>query len=147
MESRIKFKFINIGTEMPVIKIKTIGGLEFIAIIDTGSESTLIDKTLVKENKKDFKLHKEGLNVNLFGLNGESNYKLLLSSCCAVNDTGSAELSFQNIDFEYINKNFEDKYHMRISALIGSDMLAEYNAVIDYDKQEVEFIKKEENDN
>lgn len=132
-----EINFENVGTEMPVVKLTLNNGVSFTAIIDTGSESTLIDKDFAKENKKEFELIKTRKKISLLGLNGEKDYPMLFVKALV----SECDMKFQMIDFSYIGNNFEEKYGVKASALIGSDVLNQLNAVIDYDNHKVTFNK------
>ena len=139
MESKMEIPFMKIGTDMPVVLLTLKNNVQFLAVVDTGSESSLIEVKFVIDNKSVFERRKTNKKVSLLGLNGESNHPLTYAACDIARNEDEMELVFEAVNFNFAANGFEDKYNMRISAIIGSDMLSRYNALIDYEKSTVTF--------
>ena len=135
----MEIPFVNIGTDMPVVLLTLKNSVQFLAVVDTGSESSLMEVKFIKDNKEVFDKEKTQKKVSLLGFNGESAHPLVYASCDIIGKEQDMKLRFEAVNLEFASNSFEEKYNMKISALIGSDMLAKYNAVIDYDKNTVTF--------
>lgn len=68
-----KTKF-NTTLGVPVAQGFLCNGSPFNAIIDTGSEETLIDKDYIKENKKCFTLERTDYKINFMGIHGKKTH-------------------------------------------------------------------------
>ena len=116
-----------------------LAGTEHYAIIDTGSETTMLGLDL-RNSVKTKELDGEG---SLVGMNGRSEYNKITQGACYVTfDTTEGErveVAFGGLmyDLKAISSHFKDKNgeFIPISAIIGGEFLKYYNAKIDYKKK------------
>lgn len=125
-------------SKVPLVTFRLVGE-DYYAIIDTGSETTMLGiqlNGLVKIRE----LEGEG---SLVGMNGKSEYnKITQGACCATLETVDGEqvevvLGGMMYDLTVISSHFKNKNDefIPISAIIGGEFLKHYNAKIDYKKK------------
>lgn len=125
-------------SKVPLVTFR-LAGTEHYAIIDTGSETTMLGLDL-RNSVKTKELEGEG---SLVGMNGRSEYDKITQGACYITfDTTEGErveVAFSGLmyDLTAISKHFKDKNgeFIPISAIIGGEFLKYYNAKIDYKKK------------
>lgn len=140
-QSKVTLKFAYSKSPVPMIECRTQSGKKFLALIDTGSEITIIDKSLDKEV---YYVDKGIGNVVLHSMHGE---KETSQSLCILksltNDTEGHELNFtiKGIlsDLSSISEFMKETYEFTepILVVIGSDTLCRESAVIDCDHEQL----------
>lgn len=141
MNSQYTYKFESLESPIPLIKCRTAAGTQFFAMVDTGSEITIIDKSLEQEADA---LNEDISDITLCSLSGEqsanpSAYRLQ----SFVSDTEDIERSF-NIkgilsNLSSISEFMQNSYGWadKILVVIGSDTLTSRNALIDCEKEQL----------
>lgn len=127
---QIKTKLIKITTNHVLINAK-INNANGIFLLDTGSNSTVINKKKYKKFKLDYRKNKKNAictgNSNI-EMNVSFNNKISFKNLTSENNTISL------IDFKHINDALKDSCKFQVDGIIGSDVLIKHNAKIDYQK-------------
>ena len=139
MTKRIKIPFVKQSPLVPMIRIFLPGGTGGWAIIDSGSESTLIDKEFVRKHKEFFKFERTRDKINFVGIDSKSPHHIVNAkgSIAFYQDT---EIFFHKIeaivsDLSNVTNHTKENFDVEIAAIIGSDFLKELNAEINYPDQ------------
>ena len=125
-------------SKVPLITFR-LAGEEHYAIIDTGSETTMLSNQL-KEHLKTREIEGNGA---LVAMNGRNEYsKITQGVCYAILQTEDKEqiqvvLGGLMYDLTTISTHFKHKNNefIPIAAIIGGEFLKHYNARIDYKKK------------
>lgn len=121
-------------SKVPLVTFRLADGEVYYAIVDTGSEISLLSADL----KDKIETREIESSANLVGVNGKTGYKQLLEGTAKpvfVTPDEGYELKGLLYDLGSLSNHFKDsKGNMvSISALIGGDFLKRYNAKIDYE--------------
>lgn len=128
---------------VPVVK-GFIHGIPFNAILDTGSEETLIDVDFVKKNKKFFSLTKTDYKINFSGIHGDKDTRIVHAETDITfkyNNGKTFDVSLENAviyNMSFLNNTVRNK-GFEIHALLGSRFFSSKNAEINYDTKELIF--------
>lgn len=125
-------------SRVPLVTFR-LAGSEHHAIIDTGSEITIIDESL----KDSIKTKEIDVETNFVGVNGSTGYRNLVQGACRITLQASdgeeveAVLAGMVSSLDAVANHFRDKNgeYIKISALVGGDFLKHYQAKIDYKKK------------
>ena len=138
MSLTVRIPFVEFESKVPVVSLM-IGDREIYALLDTGSESTLIDEKLL-DVAKSRKLRR---HLSFTGINGETEKKrvvvisddFLLPVGNKINIAGIAS------DLSAISNHFKTSYgsEVVISAVLGCDFLETYNVKIDFEEHLIEI--------
>lgn len=138
MSLKVKIPFVEFESKVPVVSLR-IGDRDIYALLDTGSESTLIDEILLNVAKSR-KLKKA---LSFTGINGETEKKqvvvitdnFLLSTGQEIHLAGIAS------DLSAISTHFKSAYNSAvvISAVLGCDFLETYDVKIDFEEHVIEL--------
>lgn len=134
-------KFENINTPIPIVKYK-LGNEVCYAIIDSGSEQTVFDATFVKEHADLFKLRKEyNSRMSLSGVSptGADIACHFARATLGFRKPFEIEVEGLLMSLDHLSEHF-NKDGIKLSVLIGADVLAKHNARIDFDKQKLVFL-------
>ena len=140
--AKIVIKLINTKSGIPVIKcVLSHGKKSCYAVIDTGSEMTVFDKSL----GKNIHYMNEELMCSINGMvaSGEQSFKkamLNLGIKCAGNETLILYTLGYATEMTQISLQDKDGNEIPVSVIIGSDMLKHLDAKIDYEKNELRFM-------
>lgn len=143
--------FITDYSDVPLVKMKH-GGTEFFAIIDTGSESTFVDKKFVQSN--DINVTTSESNMSYVGFGGEVKSEELTSmvefNCSIVGKFRDYPICVNATltDLSPIQSYF-DKWSggvVNVPMLIGSDTLMKVDATIGFDKKQFTFYTDDNED-
>lgn len=119
-------------SRIPLVNFRLAGDETYYALIDTGSETTLLDVAL-KDKVEVKSIEDEG---NFVGIGGSTEYKTIEFADTSFILLGDIKLPFIGLmhDMTALSKHFKDKNkeYIRISAIIGSDLLKKHDAKIDY---------------
>lgn len=135
---RVQIPFIKSDTDCPIIQFMLGNGTVGYALVDTGSETTMIDETFAKANKSCFKINITDDKIIMHGVNGN------IEKPCIEASTKAAFKTIQGENVEYTigtyvcslaNISAKDKtgkktYH--VSIVIGSDFLVNNKAKINF---------------
>ena len=122
-------------SEIPLVRFR-LGDKMYYAIVDTGSEVSIIDE----EMKDKIKTREINAETSLVGVNGGTGYRNLVQGACyATMETKDGEevkvvLGGMLNDLSALSCHFrdEDGQYIPISIIIGGDFLSHYKALIDY---------------
>lgn len=122
-------------SKVPLVTFR-LAGEEHYAIIDTGSEITIIDEGL----KDRIKTKEIDAETNFIGVNGSSGYRNLVQGASRIilktNDGEDTEVVLAGMvsNLDAVSNHFRDKNgeFIPIAALIGGDFLKHYLAKINY---------------
>ncbi len=137
MITEIPFKVISIGGDGFHLLMKiTINGKSAKVIIDTGASKTVFDLKRIKKyvEEKKFKKHSK-LSVGL----GTDKIK---SEFTAIRKLELGNLSICNytivlMDLSHVNQSYKELGLKQVVGVLGSDILLEYKAVIDYENKKL----------
>lgn len=139
MKTIVPFKVLSIGEEgfHLLMKLK-INGKSAAVVIDTGASKTVFDIERIQKfvHKDTFKKH-DKLSVGL----GDDKIKSEFTSIKKLS-IGTLTISNYDIvlmDLSHVNKSYESIGLKPIDGVLGSDLLLQYKAVIDYDKKTISF--------
>lgn len=144
MITTIPFKILSLDAEgfHLMIKIK-INGKAANLIVDTGASKTVLDKTRVSKYVKetDFKTHDKlssGLGTNTM----ESQTTVLKKM--KIGELELTDYVTVLLDLSHVNSSYDQIGLKPVEGVLGSDILLQYNAVIDYEKKvlKLKFTKK-----
>lgn len=135
MISTIPFKILNIDGEgfHLMLKLK-INGKSANVIIDTGASKTVLDKERIKSfvKEKNFDTHDKlssGLGTNSM----ESQFTTIKK--IQIGDIIITDYKAVLLDLSHVNNSYEQVGLKAVEGVLGSDILLEYKAVIDYEKK------------
>ena len=144
----MKKQFLNSKSKIPLIEFRVPGiDKKFVALIDTGAELSMFDKSFIEENK--IKVIQSEQKVSIVGIDGKKTLQSMPIGCTdiiIIDGTTKANLSVKLpiSDFSPVSKHFKS-YHnedRNISLIIGSDLLKHINAEIKYNTQSIIFNEK-----
>jgi hypothetical protein len=139
MITSVPFKILSLDADgfHLMIKIK-INGKNANLIIDTGASKTVLDTTrvskYVKEN--DFKTHDKlssGLGTNTMQSQTTKLKKI------QIGDLEILDYTTVLLDLSHVNGSYQQIGLKPVEGVLGSDILLQYNAVIDYEKKIVKL--------
>jgi hypothetical protein len=107
-------------------------------LLDTGSGGTVIDE----KNKNKFKLTTNDTEEKASGVGG-SNIEMLTSenNHLKIGDLELTDQSFILMNLDYVNDAFELNGLERVDGIIGTDILKNNKAIIDYSTLKI-YLKK-----
>lgn len=147
--NKIIIQFSDVNSKLPLIDFD-INGESYVALLDTGSESTLFDEKIVESD--DYKIEPTDYVMSLIGLSGETGKKRIYSVRASINikdnySSGNNEYSqivtlpIDGIvsDLSQVSDNINERYgkKLNVSLIIGSDTLNKYGAKIDYRRKQL----------
>ena len=126
---RKKIKFSNQCQDVPVIKLTLGNGKDIYALVDTGSESTIIDKTTIKENKDLFHIIRKSEKTSFIGVAGNTEVPIVEASTTVTISGESLNLNGIVMDLSHITKDSES---IKLSVILGCHLLKELEAKLDF---------------
>lgn len=133
---RIIVPFVDCNSGVPMIAVK-VGEVDTNAIIDTGAESTLISEGLF--GLPGVSVIEEDLTADFTGIGNYKKHNITKLSVETTISDNKFMVSGYEFDMSSIVDHFETYcgYNCTVAAILGSDFLAEYDVVIDYEKRTV----------
>lgn len=135
MGKKISVKFVTFESKVPIVEVRS-GEFAFHALVDTGSESTLFDPEVTR--KGTVKPVKTGKKMDFVGLSGKTQRQEIL----AVHDDfviGNQPVNIFGLlsDLSSLRGHIKEMYgkEMPIHAILGSDFLKHYDAILDFEEQ------------
>ena len=135
MITLIHFKILDIDGEGFHLMIKIqINGKPANLIIDTGASKTIFDKKRIAKyvSNKKFDAH-DKLSTGL-GTNTMKSHTTTLKKI-KIGDIEIPNYKTVLLDLSHVNKSYKQVGFPPIEGVLGSDILLEYKAVIDYEKK------------
>ena len=138
--NKIVVPFISASdSDVPIIKFH-IGATIHYAIIDTGAESTIFNTSLssMMDNCKEEE-------ISIVGVAGETTPTTIQHATTRIwmqNNEGHVLIlvvSGYINDISHLSDHFLPNENIKIDAILGSDMLNEFQAKINYNKKEIYF--------
>ena len=126
---RKKIKFSSQCQDVPVIKLTLGNGKDIYALVDTGSESTIIDKTTIKENKDLFHIIRKSEKTSFIGVAGNTEVPIVEASTTVTISGESLNLNGIVMDLSHITKDSES---IKLSVILGCHLLKELEAKLDF---------------
>ena len=125
---------------MPVVRLKLSSGVWIRAIVDTGSESTVIDYRFVQEHFDLFETKQSSRKIDVVTATGIEKRPLIIATCKS-SLKRKIPISCSVQDLSRIITYCNDEFKQDIKMILGSDILKQYNAIIDYESKELRFDK------
>jgi len=120
-----------------LLEIKLPNGAEGYAVIDTGASKTVLDKEFVGT---EYKYEENDTEMTSGGLGGDiGEIKLITPEYILLENFEIVKPKLAVLDLSAINELYQQHCNKTISALIGSDFLVRYKAIIDYGKKQMTF--------
>jgi hypothetical protein len=142
MITTIPFKILSIDKEGFHLMIKaTINRKAANLIIDTGASKTVLDKARVEKfvGKNNFDAHDKlssGLGTNTMESHVTTLKKFKLGNIEII------DYKTVLLDLSHVNNSYEQVGLKAVDGVLGSDILLEYKAVIDYEKKTLKLNYK-----
>ena len=141
-----KIKFVDMKSEVPIVKYSLFDGTEGFAILDTGSEITSFDSNFVKEHKETFETHKTKFKINVVGLHNSADKTIIKASAQLMfhDELGIIFMPINDallFSLDNVNENLKQQYHsdIKVSAILGSDFFAKHKIKIDFNEKMMIF--------
>lgn len=107
-------------------------------LIDTGASQTVFDKNRIELFSNETELEKaEKLSKGL-GTDSMEGYQFTINQF-VLGDIVLDNLEIVALDLSHINASYKELELTAIDMVLGGDFLVEHNAVIDYQKKEIQF--------
>ncbi len=137
MQTKIPFKIIPIEDDGFHLQLKvTINGIAANLILDTGASRSVFDQTRIAQFTKNNHIEDlDRLSTGL-GTNTMTSKKVTLEEL-QLNDITIKNYEATILDLAHVNQSYEKLELEVIDGVLGSDILTEYNAIIDYGKKEL----------
>ena len=132
------FKHIDI----PVVEFTLSNVVKGRGLIDTGSESTMLDIAFLKANKKCFAVNMTNEKMSFVGFYGNEDRRIIKASTYI--HFGTYATSLKNVvlaNLDGINKNMHDMYgdDVHVDIVFGGSFLLEKNIEINYKTRKLVF--------
>jgi hypothetical protein len=129
---RDKIHFVKSSSQCPVVEFTLGSGNTGYALVDTGSEITLVDEELAKNNKSSFHVDVTSDKVVMHGVAGNNEKPVIKArATIAFTENGyQMEAILTTLNRLHVTDKKGKEYI--ISVIIGSDFLTEYKAKINY---------------
>ena len=137
-KKKTKINFEKYKTDVPIIKFSLTDSSVYFAIVDTGSESTVMDEKFVKDNAELFQIASRH-TMSLIGVSGGSVHTVEHVSATFVFENRRCMISGITSDLSELNKSacaFCD-CELNISVIIGCDTLTQLGSIIDFNDKEI----------
>lgn len=138
---KLNIPFVVDGSKIPLVEFTFDGKEKHMALVDTGSESTLFSDKL--DGDVNVSVTPTGYKMSLIGLSGETVEKPIMAAESSLfmlaedGDYHSVNIEGIMSDLSSVSDNLNDRYgqHINVTLLIGSDFLKANGAKIDYRKR------------
>ena len=142
MKNRISTGFVLKNINIPVVEFELSGGVKGRGLIDTGSESTMLDLNFLKQNRSVFAIDVTNQKMNFVGFYGDEDKHLIRVSTYV--HFGKRAVGLKNAiatQLDNINKSLEDMYgkDMHIDVVFGSDFFIDHRLEINYKTKQIIF--------
>ncbi len=135
--SRIQIPLRYCKSRVPLVIFRALDGKPRVGIVDTGSEVTMFDPSLIGNGMD---ATEGGGRTSFVGVNGEGDANAVCRVAGSINvksvdgDTYDIPMSGVEYDCSGLSRVFTNRMNkeIEVSAIIGSDFLKERNSKIDY---------------
>ena len=136
--SKIVIPFIKSKLDIPVVSLY-INDCRVEAIIDTGSESTLIDKTFAKEHKKLFHISTHTDKCMYFGFNSSTEHPVIIAETVIGFKEKEKAISIAGevFNLDSVISAIKETYDIEPKLIIGSDFLNKFSTEINYETRQL----------
>lgn len=135
---RVRIPFVHSNCDIPVVPCTLSNGATGLAIVDTGSDVSLIDKQFILNNKKEFKVEMSEDKANFSGLTTTQEVPVITAETQVRFTKNSKRFRLKAdvfpLDFA---QAMSEAYDICPDILLGSDILKQLNAEISYEKREL----------
>ena len=109
------------------------------AVLDTGASRSVFDKSLMEKHIKELTISEETQAATIFSTSStlQGTIPKLKIGRLVLKNYPSVGLDLQSVSDTYLQLGYPP-----ISAIVGGDILMEFNAKIDYKKRVLKFYKK-----
>lgn len=149
---KYSFPFFESKSLVPFIKFTTEEGKDIFALVDSGSESTLFDRSLMEECPEVIKSTVALGTISMVGINGKrettvDGARLSLPATTVDGREGRIGLKAVSDDLSTLSEHVKKVYGSpeKMSLLIGGGALRALHAKIDYAKKVITFSLEEIN--
>ncbi len=142
------FSITLFGQEVGYVKMKSykkpiiqaeINGKKGYFLIDTGSDISVINSSdLKKYNLEASKIY--GDHRRAIGFNGETTAVMKVKNADVVFGEQYEHKEFYCLNMVDLVKTVEAKTNLKISGILGADLLTKYNCVIDYNQRQLILV-------
>jgi len=139
MQTKLSFEILPIENDGFHLQLKVkINGVEANLILDTGASRSVFDETRITLFTKNNHVEdNERLSTGL-GTNTMTSKNVILEKL-QLNELIIENYEATILDLAHVNESYEKLELELIDGVLGSDILVEYNAIIDYGKKELIF--------
>ncbi len=139
MKTKLPFEILPIENDGFHLQLKVrINGVEANLILDTGASRSVFDETRITLFTKNNHVEdNERLSTGL-GTNTMTSKKVILEKL-QLNELIIENYEATILDLAHVNQSYEKLELELIDGVLGSDILVEYNAIIDYGRKELIF--------
>ncbi len=122
----------------PIIQAD-INGKKGYFLVDTGSEISVINSSDLKKYKleanKTYGDHKRAI-----GFNGETTAVMKIKNADVIFGEQYDHDDFYSLNISELVRSIEAKTNIKISGIMGTDLLTKYNCVIDYNQRHIILV-------
>ena len=133
---RAKIQFVRSMFDCPIVRFSLGNGSVWHALVDTGSEITLVDENFAKDNKGCFNISFTGDKVVMYGVSGSNEKPVVNAKAKVMIDTkdGNMDCDLDAIlcNLDHIKAKDRHGDEFRVTAVLGCDFLKEYKAKINF---------------
>ena len=132
-----KVLFVGTKTTIPIIRLYLDDGTECVAIIDSGSDVTVLDMAFVKAHRNLFEIVATPFRANYVGINSADQHPIVKAKGVYYYDSGKDcfTISAEMCNLSGAFSAFEAEHGIRPHMLIGGELLDSLKAKIDYENQ------------
>jgi hypothetical protein len=109
-------------------------GQNFKLVLDTGASKTVFDQAWLKEIEPDITIEESSRLSTGLGTNDMASFTTLISDL-QIGELQVPPFRVAVLDLSTINYAYEQLNHPRVLGVLGSDLLMNYKAIIDYGEQ------------
>lgn len=126
------------SSKKPIV-LATVNGQKGYFLVDTGSDISIINsQVLEKYNLEEIKVH--GDHKRAIGFNGTQTNVMKIKNVNMLIGDNFDHNQFYSFNLTCIVKSIEAKTNLRITGIIGTDLLMKYNCVIDYSQRHLTLV-------
>lgn len=141
-------KFVDCKSEVPIVEFILGNGEPAYAVVDSGSEITLFDYSLVLgEHKSEFPIKKTRNKMTFVGIQKDTETPVVKTTPTLrfLDSDDESKYLYVKVDdgmfisLKNLTEHLKDQYgtDMTVSAIIGSDVLNRLNAEVNYKNKEM----------